>query len=67
MRKKTITITDDMETPLILALKKQKMSSEELRGFAADRGAKNIVQMYENEIQAIDQLLEKIRKAKWRV
>lgn len=67
MRKKTITITYDMETPLILALKTQKMSIEELRGFAADRGSTDIVRMYENEIQAIDQLLEKIRKAKWRV
>lgn len=65
--KKTITITDDMEIPLIRALKAQKMTCEELRGFAADRGEKNFVQIYENEIQAIAQLLEKIRRAKWSV
>ena len=63
---KTITITKDMELPLLMALKKQKMTCEELRGFAADKGEKNFVQIYENEIQVIEQMLEKIGRAEWR-
>ena len=65
--KKTITITEGMQTPLILALNAQKKRFEELREFAADIEDKDWVQRYENEIQTIDQLLEKIRKAKWSV
>ena len=65
--KKTITITEGMQTPLILALNAQKEHFEELREFAADIEDKGWVQRYENEIQTIDQLLEKIRKAKWSV
>ena len=63
---KTITITDDMETPLVVALRMGKNATEELRKFATDRGEEDEALRYKKDIQAIDQILELIRRAKWK-
>ena len=64
--KKTITITDDMYTPLILSLLARKELTEKFREFAADHGKKDMAQMYKKEIRTIDQMVEVIRWTEWR-
>ena len=63
---KTVTITKDMEVPLILALDAGKRATEELRQFAAARGKEEVALMYEEEIRAMDQILELVRRAEWK-
>ena len=64
--KKTITITDDMEVPLRLALDAGKARSKELRQYAVDCGNHDMVLWYERQIQTMNQVLEIIRGAEWR-
>lgn len=63
--KKTITVTLEYETPVVMALETWKEREKERVAYSLKNDRKDMAKVCEKYVQEIDHILEAIREAPW--